>query len=96
MQYKPIMRERLAKEFQIQEMIENEVKKIMGETGLPTWHNIPYLNFGRKVFKIHRKYFSLTEKSALDLEVKLAVMNGLQKPILLKIRRKIIKIPIPD
>jgi hypothetical protein len=93
--YKDKMKEQLAIEFQIQEMIENEVKKIMGESGLPTWHNIPYLNFGRKVFKINRKYFGLSKKSALDLEVKLAIMNGLQRPMLLKIRRKILKLQIP-
>ena len=96
MQYKPIMRERLKLEFKIQVMIENEVKKIMGESGLPTWHNIPYLNFGRQVYKVNRHTYGKTQIKELALLMKLARMKRLNKQMLVKIRDKILELPVYD
>jgi hypothetical protein len=93
---KPMMKERLRAEFKIQEMLENEVKKIMGESGLPTWHNIPYLNFGRQVYKVNRRTVGMTRTKELALLMKLAQMKQLQKRLLIKIRNKVVKLPIPD
>jgi hypothetical protein len=96
MRLKPMMKERMAKEFEIQEMIENEVKKIMGESGLPTWHNIPYLNFGRQVYKVNRHSYGKTQINELALLMKLAQMKQLDKRILVKIRDKVLELPVFD
>lgn len=93
---KPMIKERLRAEFKAQEMLETEVKKIMGESGLPTWHNIPYLNFGRQVYKAKRHYYGKMLKREISLLVKLSQMNQLQRPLLIKIRDAVIKLPIPD
>jgi hypothetical protein len=96
MRLKPMMKERLEAVFKIQEMLENKVKKIMGESGLPTWHNIPYLNFGRQVYKARRRYVGRMRTREIALLMKLAQMKQLQKPLLIKIRRAIAKLPIID
>ena len=96
MQMKQMMKKSLSFEFKLAIMLESEVKKIMGESGLPTWHNIPYLNFGRKVLKLRRRFSGNTLHNEIGLQINLSEQNLLQQPILLQIVRAVFELPLPD
>jgi hypothetical protein len=93
---KQMIKKSLKKEFALAVMLENEVKKIMGESGLPTWHNIPYLNFGRKALKIRRRFDGAMLENEIAMLVILATQNLLQEPILYKITEAVLRLPLPD
>jgi hypothetical protein len=89
MLWKQKMKELLAVEFEAAERLENAVKRIMGESGLPTWHNIPYLNFGRQVYSRCCRFSGLMLKNQIALLMQLAQQNQLKHRILVKIRNAI-------
>jgi len=89
MLWKQRMLEQLAITFEIQEKLENIVKKIMGESGLPTWHNIPYHNFARKLYKLCTRCSGKTLKQETALLVSLSQQNQLKFRLLIKIRNAI-------
>ncbi len=93
---KPMMRERLANEFKALEQLENAVKKIMGESGLPTWHNLAYLNFGRQIYGLRKRHIGGTLQREIDLRITLAQQKLLKKSILLKIRDAVLSLPMPS
>jgi hypothetical protein len=86
MAWKERLREQMAVEFANAEILENAVKKIMGESGLPTWHNIPYLNFGRQVYKLYRRFGGQTLKNEVALLIRLSQKKQLKYRLLIKIR----------
>lgn len=92
---KPMMKERLASEFKALEQLENAVKKIMGESGLPTWHNIPYLNFGRSIYGLRKRHFGNALKREIDIRMMMARQKLLKKSILVKIRDAVVGLPMP-
>lgn len=93
---KPMMRKRLAKEFIALEHLENEVKKIMGETGLPTWHNVPYLNFGRSIYGLRKKHFGNALIQEINIRMMMARQKLLKKNILKKILDVVLALPMPN
>ena len=92
MLWKQKMKEQLAVEFEAAERLENAVKKIMGESGLPTWHNIPYLNFARQIYKLNRHYGGKTLKREIALLVRLSRQKQLKYRLLIEIRDTILEL----
>jgi len=93
---KPMMKKRLAKEFRALEQLENEIKKIMGETGLPTWHNVPYLNFGRSIYGLRKRHIGNALLQEIAIRLAMAQQKLLKKTILIKIRDAVLGIQMPD
>jgi hypothetical protein len=91
MPYKEQMREMMAQHFETAVKLEEIVKKIMGKSGLPTWHNVPYHNFARKVYKHHTRYSGKMLAHAIATEISLAQQILLERKLLLKIKREIEK-----
>lgn len=90
---KPMMRAQLAVEYKALEQLENAVKLIMGESGLPTWHNIAYLNFGRQVYRLKKRFSGNMLKREIDLLIMMARQKLLKKSILVKIRDTVLGLP---
>ncbi|MCX7785276.1 MAG: hypothetical protein N2201_03470 [candidate division WOR-3 bacterium] len=90
MLYKQQIKEQLSQEFANLEKLENAVKKIMGESGLPTWHNVPYLNFARQLYRLLRKHSGKTLKTEIKILTKTWQQRQLKKQLLVKIRNAII------
>ena len=86
MRLKPMMKEQLLVEFKALEQLENAVKKIMGESGLPTWHNIPYLNFARQIYRLNKHYSGNMLKHEIALLMQLSRQKQLKYRLLRKIR----------
>ncbi len=90
MLYKQHIKEQLAKEFTNLEKLENAVKKIMAESGLPTWHNVAYLNFARQLYRLLRKHSGKTLKTEIKILMKIWQQRQLKRNLLAKIRNAII------
>jgi hypothetical protein len=84
--YRQHMRKLMAEYFEVAVKIENEVKKILGESGLPTWHNLPYHNFARKLHSLYTRFSGKTLTNAVTLEIRLAEMIRLDRDLFLKIK----------
>lgn len=82
----------MAEYFKVAVRIENAVKKIMGESGLPTWHNVPYHNFARKLHSLYTRFTGKTLINAVTLEIRLAEMIRLDRDLLEKIKQAVEKI----
>ena len=95
MMMKEMMKERLAIEFKALEQLENAVKEIMGESGLPTWHNIPYLNFARQVYRLKKRYEGKSLKQSIALVMDLSRQKQLKYRLLIKIRDTVLALPYP-
>lgn len=90
------MQERLAQEFIALERLENAVKQIMGESALPTWHNIPYLNFARQLYGLRRRYQGKALKREIAIRMMMAQKKLLKKRLLVKIRDTVLSMPMPN
>ncbi|MEO0083841.1 MAG: hypothetical protein ABIK33_05625 [candidate division WOR-3 bacterium] len=92
---KPLMRKRLAEEFQALEMLENEVKKIMGKSGLPTWQNVAYLNFARQIYGLRKRYTEGALQREINIRLAMAQQKMLKKSLLKEILKVVLSLPMP-
>jgi hypothetical protein len=92
---KPMMKKRLAKEFKAIEQLENAIKRIMGETGLPTWHNVPYPNFGRSIYGLRKRHVGNALWNEIAIRFAMAQQNLLKKSILKRILEVTMALPMP-
>ena len=93
--YKDKMREQLATIFPEQEALENEVKLILAEAGTPTILNPGYLNFGRQVLKLAKKFSGAQLLNAVDVVLNKWVANSLDRDILERIRNTVFVLAAP-
>jgi len=92
---KPMMKKRLAKEFRALEQLENAIKRVMGETGLPTWHNVPYLNFGRSIYGLRKRHYGNALMQEIEIKVMMARQKLLKTAILKRILEVVMALPMP-
>jgi len=77
--------------------MESEVKTFLNENGVHTSFNVPYLNFGRQLWKLSRQQQISGESLALAAKVLLDKWSarGLNPAILAQIRSKVFNISEP-
>ncbi|MEO0077098.1 MAG: hypothetical protein ABIK19_05480 [candidate division WOR-3 bacterium] len=94
--YKEKMKDQLADIFPQQESLENEVKLILAEAGTQTILNPSYLNFGREVYKLTRRFSGSQLLSAVSVVLNKWVARGLDQDILEKIRNTVFALAPPS
>ncbi|MEO0092014.1 MAG: hypothetical protein ABIK61_04835 [candidate division WOR-3 bacterium] len=75
----------VANAFELQVHTDNIIKSILSESAVSTIFNIPYLNFGRKIQALARKYAGKQLQTEIDFLMSKAQAQGLNKEILEKI-----------
>ncbi|MEO0115472.1 MAG: hypothetical protein ABIK93_08380 [candidate division WOR-3 bacterium] len=67
------------------------MKEILGKFGVPTWQNLSYLNFARKLDKFTRRYSDNELKKQIELAMAQGLKLNLDKTILEKIKDCILR-----
>ncbi|MEO0091990.1 MAG: hypothetical protein ABIK61_04715 [candidate division WOR-3 bacterium] len=75
----------VAYEFDLQVKVDSAIKEVLSENAVPTILNIPYLNFGRKIYALARRYSGKQLLTEIDFMMYKSVGQGLDKAILTKI-----------
>ncbi|MCX8014974.1 MAG: hypothetical protein N2748_03045 [candidate division WOR-3 bacterium] len=75
----------VAYEFELQEKTDEAIKEVLAETTVPTILNIPYLNFGRKIYALAKRYSGKQLQTEIDFVMYKSVGRGLDKAVLEKI-----------
>lgn len=75
----------VAYEFDLQVKIEQAIKEVLAETAVPTILNIPYINFGRKIYALAKRYSSKQLEQEIDYVMYKSLGRGLNKEVLNKI-----------
>jgi len=75
----------VAYEFDLQEKIEKTVKEVLAEAAVSTILNIPYINFGRKIYALAKRYTGKQLQSEIDYVMYKSLGRGLDKAVLTKI-----------
>ncbi len=75
----------VAYEFGLQEKNEKAIKEVLSETGVSTILNIPYLNFGRKIYALAKRYTGNQLQSEIVFVMYKSLARGLDKAVLDKI-----------
>jgi hypothetical protein len=65
--------------------LEDEIKKILSSHALPTWHNIPYLNAGRAMYRKSRSFTGPTFENEVLAIIEGWASKGLDRDILVEI-----------
>jgi len=63
----PKMKRNAEIEFNKLVKLENEIKEILGEEKLPTIFNVPYLDCGRQVYRLNKRYGGLQLQKEIDI-----------------------------
>ncbi|MEO0069935.1 MAG: hypothetical protein ABIK18_03985, partial [candidate division WOR-3 bacterium] len=53
---KPMMFSQVEAEFPKLVEVEEKVKTVLGEFGIPSWQNPPYLNYSRALYKLSKRF----------------------------------------
>lgn len=77
--------------------MEVQVKQVLNEQGIHTVHYVPYLNYGRELFKLSRQRGISGNSFALAAQVLLQkwAARGLDPDALAAVRSQVFNIPAP-
>jgi len=92
---KPMMFSQIEAEFPTIVQVETKVKTVLGEAGIPTWQNPPYLNYSREIYKLTKRFTSNQLRKMADAVIVKWVFLDLQQPILEQIRNTIFTLTEP-
>ncbi|MCX8014807.1 MAG: hypothetical protein N2748_02195 [candidate division WOR-3 bacterium] len=95
-EYKPKMLEQITSIFPELETVENEVKLILAEAGTATILNPSYINFGREVWKLAKRFTGSQLLNAVNVLLNKWVARGLDQDILEKIRNTVFALAAPS
>ena len=68
---------------------------VLGETGIPTWQNPPYLNFSREIYRLAKRFSGNQLRKMADAAMVKWVFLDLEQPILEEIRNTIFTLTAP-
>jgi hypothetical protein len=71
--------------------LENDIKEILGEESLPTIFNVPYLDFGRQVYRLKKLYTDQALANEITIIKDKWRARGLQDKIMEKIQAVVCK-----
>ena len=92
---KPMMFSQIEAEFPTIVQVETKVKTVLGEFGIPTWQNPPYLNYSREIYKLSKQFTSNQLKKMADAAMVKWVFLDLNQTILEQIRNTIFTLTAP-
>ena len=92
---KPMMFSQIEAEFPTIVQVETKVKTVLGEFGIPTWQNPPYLNFSREIYKLTKRFTSNQLRKMAEAAMVKWVYLDLEQPILEEIRNTIFTLTAP-
>jgi hypothetical protein len=92
---KPMMFSQIEAEFPTIVQMETKVKTVLGETGIPTWQNPPYLNYSREIYKLTKRFSGNQLRKMADAAMVKWVFLDLEQPILEEIRNTIFTLTAP-
>jgi len=75
----------VAYEFDLQEKTDKAIKDVLSETNISTMLNIPYLNFGRRIFSLAKRYSGNQLQTEIDFEMYKYSGRGMDKEVLKRI-----------
>ena len=92
---KPMMFSQIEAEFPTIVQMETKVKTVLGEFGIPTWQNPPYLNFSREVYKLTKRFSSNQLRKMANASMVKWLALDLEQNILEEIRNTIFTLTAP-
>ena len=92
---KPMMLSQIEAEFPSLIEVETKVKTVLGEAGVPTWQNPPYLNFSREIYRLAKRFSGNQLRKMADAVMAKWVFLDLQQTILEEIRKTIFTLTAP-
>jgi len=92
---KPMMFSQIEAEFPTIVQVETKVKTVLGEAGIPTWQNPPYLNFSREVYRLAKRFSGNQLRKMADAVMVKWVFLDLEQTILEDIRNTIFTLTPP-
>ena len=75
----------VAYEFDLQVKLEQAIKEILADSAVSTIMNIPYLNFGRRIYALAKRYSGKQLQNEIDFTMLRFSSRGLNKEVLDKI-----------
>ena len=87
---RPETEEKMRRAFAHQEKLENAIKKLLGDIGVPTWQNTTYLNIARKIDGLKRHYSEDELKKQTDTVMAKWLEQKLDKTLLEKIKNRVL------
>ena len=85
----------LEREYALQIKLDNTIRNVLSETTVPTSLNIPYLNFGRQIYGLAKRYKDVQLRKEIDIVMYKCLNRGLDKPVLEKILNAIQNLFLP-
>lgn len=92
---KPMMFSQIEAEFPTIVQVETKVKTVLGEFGIPTWQNPPYLNFSREIYKLGKRFCGNQLRKMVNAAMVKWLALDLEQPILEEIRNTIFTLTAP-
>jgi len=72
----------VAYQFELQEKTDTAIRSVLSKSGVPTILNIPYLNFGRQIAKLTKRYTNQQLQDEIDCVMYRYLKQKLDKEIL--------------
>jgi hypothetical protein len=92
---KPMMKSQVEAEFPLLVEVENEVKVILGDVGITSSLNPPYLNFARKTYRMSKKLLGKQLLREVDASMAKWIARGFDRDILERIRNTVFALTAP-
>ena len=92
---KPMMKSQIEVEFPALVEVENEVKVILGDVGISSSLNPPYLNFARETYRLSKKLLGKQLLREVDAMMAKWITRGFDRDILERIRNTVFSLTAP-
>ena len=92
---KPMMKSQIEVEFPALVEVENEVKVILGDVGISSSLNPPYLNFARETYRLSKKLLGKQLLREVDAMMAKWITRGFDRDILERIRNTVFTLTAP-
>jgi len=92
---KPMMKSQIEAEFPALVEIENEVKVILGDVGISSSLNPPYLNFARETYRLSKRLLGKQLLREVNAAMAKWIARGFDQDILERIRNTVFTLTTP-
>jgi hypothetical protein len=93
---KPMMKSQVESEFPALAEVENEVKVILGDIGLSSSLNPPYLNFARETYRMSKRLLGKQLLREVNASMAKWIARGFDQDILERIRNAVFALTAPQ
>ena len=92
---KPMMKSQIEAEFPALVEVENEVKVILGDVGISSSLNPPYLNFARETYRLSKRLLGNQLLREVNAAMAKWIARGFDQDILERIRNTVFTLTTP-